>query len=42
MGPVGTVVQDVNGDGIDDILVTNSESNNVYLLVCVHTGDAGT
>jgi large repetitive protein len=31
-GPVSTVVQDVTGDGIPDLLVTNSQSNNVSLL----------
>jgi FG-GAP-like repeat len=31
-GPVSTVVQDVTGDGIPDILVSNSQSNNVMLL----------
>ena len=30
--PVATTVADVNGDGIPDILVANSASNNVYLL----------
>jgi hypothetical protein len=32
VGPVSTTVQDVNGDGIPDLLVTNSQSNNVTLL----------
>jgi predicted phosphodiesterase len=31
-GPVATVVQDINGDGIPDLLVSNSGSNNVMLL----------
>ncbi len=31
-GPVSTVVQDVNGDGIPDILASNSVSNNVGFL----------
>ena len=38
VGPVATVVQDVNGDGIPDILVANSQSNNVYLLLGVGHG----
>src|SRR5262249_1266714 len=32
LGPTATVVQDVNGDGLLDILVANSASNNVFLL----------
>ncbi len=32
VGPVSTTVDDVNGDGIPDLLVTNSQSNNVSLL----------
>ena len=31
-GPVSTVVQDVTGDGIPDVLVSNSQSNNVMLM----------
>ena len=38
VGPVATVVQDVTGDGIPDILVANSGSNNVYLLSGVSGG----
>ena len=37
-GPVSTVVQDVNGDGKPDILVSNSLSNNVMLLPGVGFG----
>ena len=37
-GPVSTVVQDVNGDGIPDVLVSNSQSNNVMLLPGVGGG----
>ena len=37
-GPVSTVVQDVTGDGIPDILVSNSQSNNVMLLPGVGGG----
>jgi RNA polymerase sigma factor (sigma-70 family) len=37
-GPVSTVVQDVNGDGIPDILVSDSQSNNVILLPGVGGG----
>ncbi len=37
-GPASTVVKDVNGDGISDILVTNSGSNNVALLPGVGGG----
>jgi hypothetical protein len=32
LGPVATVVQDFDEDGVPDILVANSESNNVYWL----------
>src|SRR5262249_756475 len=32
LAPVSTVVQDVNGDGIPDLLVTNSGSNDVFML----------
>jgi hypothetical protein len=32
LGPDATVVEDVNGDGVPDILVANSASNDVYLL----------
>ncbi len=37
-GPVATVVQDVNGDRVPDILVSNSQSNNVTLLPGVGAG----
>ncbi len=37
-GPVSTVVQDVNGDGILDLLVSNSRSNNVMLLPGLGSG----
>ncbi|MGA7498558.1 MAG: VCBS repeat-containing protein, partial [Isosphaeraceae bacterium] len=37
-GPVSTVVKDVTGDGIPDILVSNSQSNNVMLLPGVGGG----
>jgi hypothetical protein len=37
-GPVATAVADVNGDGIPDILVANSQSNDVYLLTGVGAG----
>ena len=37
-GPVSTVVQDVTGDGIPDVLVSNSQSNNVMLLPGVGGG----
>ena len=37
-GPVSTVVQDVNGDGKPDLLVSNSQSNNVMLLPGVGGG----
>ncbi len=37
-GPVSTVVQDVNGDGKPDVLVSNSLSNNVMLLPGVGGG----
>jgi hypothetical protein len=37
-GPVATAVADVNGDGIPDLFVANSESNNVYLLPGVGGG----
>jgi hypothetical protein len=37
-GPVATAVQDVYGNGLPDILVSNSESNNVYLLPGVGGG----
>jgi hypothetical protein len=38
LGPTATVVQDIDGDGLPDILVCNSESNNVYLLRGVGNG----
>ena len=37
-GPVSTVVKDVNGDGIPDLLVSDSESNKVMLLPGVGGG----
>jgi hypothetical protein len=37
-GPVSTTVQDVNGDGIPDILAVNSQSNSVALLPGVGNG----
>ena len=37
-GPVSTVVKDINGDGIPDVLVSNSRSNNVILLPGVGGG----
>ena len=37
-GPVSTVVQDVTGDGTPDLLVSNSQSNNVTLLPGVGSG----
>jgi FG-GAP-like repeat len=37
-GPVSTTVQDVSGDGIPDLLVSNSQSNNVLLLPGVGGG----
>ena len=37
-GPLSTVVQDVNSDGIPDVLVSNSQSNNVMLLPGVGGG----
>ena len=37
-GPVSTVVEDVTGDGIPDLLVSDSESNNVLLLPGVGGG----
>ena len=37
-GPVSTVVKDVTGDGIPDLLVSNSQSNNVMLLPGVGGG----
>ena len=37
-GPVSTVVQDVTGDGIPDVLVSNSQSNDVMLLPGVGSG----
>ncbi len=37
-GPVATVVQNVSGTGYPDILVANSEANNVYLLPGVGRG----
>ena len=37
-GPVSTVVRDVTGDGIPDVLVSNSQSNNVMLLPGVGGG----
>jgi hypothetical protein len=38
VGPVATVVQDVYGNGLPDLLVANSESNSVYLLPGVGQG----
>jgi hypothetical protein len=38
LGPVATVVQDVNGDGIPDLLVSDSGSNQVLLLPGVGGG----
>src|SRR5262249_16286944 len=37
-GPVPTAVQDVNGDGRPDLLVSNSQSDNVLLLTGVGRG----
>jgi hypothetical protein len=37
-GPTSTVVQDVNGDGIPDLLVTDGNSNQVTLLPGVGNG----
>jgi hypothetical protein len=37
-GPAATVVQDVTGDGVPDILVSNSQSSNVTLLPGVGQG----
>jgi hypothetical protein len=37
-GPVSTTVADVTGNGIPDLLVTNSQSNNIYLLPGVGGG----
>jgi hypothetical protein len=37
-GPTSTVVQDVNGDGIPDLLVTDGNSNQVTLLPGVGSG----
>jgi hypothetical protein len=37
-GPVSTTVQDVTGHGISDILVVNSQSDNVFLLPGVGNG----
>ena len=37
-GPLSTVVKDVTGDGIPDLLVSNSQSNNVMLLPGVGGG----
>jgi hypothetical protein len=37
-GPVSTTVADLAGNGIPDLLVTNSQSNNVYLLPGVGHG----
>ena len=37
-GPVSTVVKDVTGDGMPDVLVSNSQSNNVMLLPGVGGG----
>lgn len=37
-GPVTTAVRDLNGDGVPDILVANSESNDVYLLQGIGRG----
>src|SRR5207302_196844 len=37
-GPVSTTVHDLTGDGIPDILVANSRSNNVYVLPGVGHG----
>jgi hypothetical protein len=38
MGPVSTTVHDVTGDAIPDILVSNSQSNNITLLPGVGNG----
>jgi hypothetical protein len=38
LGPVSTVVKDLTGNGIPDILVTNSQSNTVTLLPGVGRG----
>jgi hypothetical protein len=37
-GPVSTTIADVTGSGIPDIVVTNSQSNNVYVLPGVGNG----
>jgi hypothetical protein len=37
-GPVSTTVRDVTGNGIPDIVVANSQSNNVYVLPGVGNG----
>jgi len=37
-GPVSTVVGDFNGDGVPDLLVTNSQSNDVVLLPGIGNG----
>jgi hypothetical protein len=37
-GPVSTVVQDVDGNGVADLLVSNSQSNNVGLVPGVGLG----
>jgi hypothetical protein len=38
MGPVSTTVHDVTGDAIPDILVSNSQSNNIAMLPGVGNG----
>jgi hypothetical protein len=37
-GPISTLVQDINGDGIRDLLVSNSQSNTVALILGVGRG----